>query len=89
MPGHSSASRMSSVRSNSNSQSSSDGTEATSRNTASADSWVRSNPRTVVSRSMVVRDATPTRDEMSTPPLMATLSRQLDLDSRSSSLSVR
>ena len=35
------------------------------------DSWVRSNPRAVVSRSMVVRDATPTRDEMSTPPSMS------------------
>lgn len=80
---------MSSVRSNSKVQSSSDASSAICRKTDSADSWVRSNPRTVVSRSMVVREATPTREEMSMPPFTTTFGCHFDFESLSRSLSIR
>lgn len=80
---------MSSVRSNSKAQSSSDASATIWRKTDSADSWLRSNHRTVVSRAIVVREATPTRDEMSMPPLTTTFGHHSDLDSRSRSLSIR
>ena len=80
---------MSSVRTNSNSKSSSTSTAAISRKALSAFSWVSGKPRTVVSRSFVLRLPTPTSELMSMPPLMTTLSLQGESDMRSSSRSSR
>ena len=80
---------MSSVRTNSNEKSSSASTAAISRNALSAFSWVSGKPRTVASRSLVLRLSTPISELMSTPPLTTTLSRQGERDIRSSNRSSR